>query len=128
MYGINGRRLNVGVQTLTNGNSVDLSSLAGGGGASSLAGLSDVDTSSAGHTPTNGQAFFGLILGQGIDAQEVSNGSVSTDKIVDDDPILGVPKVINTTTNLLWHSVKLNIKNLLGELHRQPTYQYLGPF
>ena len=44
--------------TLTNGNSVDLSSLAGGGGASSLAGLSDVDTSSAGHTPTNGQALL----------------------------------------------------------------------
>ena len=25
-------------------------------------------------------------------------------KIVDNDPIVGIPKVINTTTNLLWHS------------------------
>ena len=34
-------------------------------------------------------------------------------KIVDDDPILGVPKVINTTTNLLWHSVQWNIKKFV---------------
>ena len=34
--------------------------------------------------PTNGQAFFGLILGQGIDSGEVSNGSVSTAKLADD--------------------------------------------
>jgi len=34
--------------------------------------------------PTNGHAFFGLILGQGIDSGEVSNGSVSTAKIADD--------------------------------------------
>ena len=34
--------------------------------------------------PTNGQAFFGLILGQGIDSGEVSNGSVSTVKLADD--------------------------------------------
>ena len=34
--------------------------------------------------PTNGHAFFGLILGQGIDSGEVSNGSVSTVKLADD--------------------------------------------
>ena len=34
--------------------------------------------------PTNGHAFFGLILGQGIDSGEVSNGSVSTAKLADD--------------------------------------------
>ena len=44
--------------TIANGNYVDLSSLAGGGaGATSLDGLSDVDTTSAGHIPTNGQAL-----------------------------------------------------------------------
>ena len=34
-------------------------------------------------------------------------------KIVDEDPILGIPKVINTTTNLLWHSSKWNIKKFV---------------
>ena len=34
--------------------------------------------------PTNGHAFFGLILGQGIDSGEVSNGSVSTAKLATD--------------------------------------------
>ena len=34
-------------------------------------------------------------------------------KIVDADPILGVPKVINTTTNLLWHSEKFNIRKFV---------------
>lgn len=34
-------------------------------------------------------------------------------KIVDDDPILGIPKVINTTTNLLWHSEKWNIRKFV---------------
>ena len=34
--------------------------------------------------PTNGQAFFGLILGQGMDSGEVSNGSISTVKLADD--------------------------------------------
>ena len=34
-------------------------------------------------------------------------------KIVDQDPILGIPKVINTTTNLLWHSSKWNIKKFV---------------
>ena len=43
--------------TISNGNYVDLSALAGGGGASNLTDLGDVDTSSAGHTPTNGQAL-----------------------------------------------------------------------
>ena len=43
--------------TISNGNYVDLSSLAGGGGASNITDLGDVDTSSAGHTPTNGQAL-----------------------------------------------------------------------
>ncbi len=31
-------------------------------------------------------------------------------KIVDNDPINGIPKVINTTTNLLWHSVNFGVK------------------
>ena len=34
-------------------------------------------------------------------------------KIVDEDPILGIPKVINTTTNLLWHSSKWSIKKFV---------------
>lgn len=34
-------------------------------------------------------------------------------KIVDEDPILGIPKVINTTTNLLWHSSKWDIKKFV---------------
>ncbi len=34
-------------------------------------------------------------------------------KIVDEDPIVGIPKVINTTTNLLWHSAKWNIKKFV---------------
>lgn len=34
-------------------------------------------------------------------------------KIVDNDPILGIPKVINTTTNLLWHSEKWNIRKFV---------------
>jgi len=34
-------------------------------------------------------------------------------KIVDNDPINRVPKVINTTTNLLWHSSKFNIKKFV---------------
>ena len=40
--------------TISNGNYVDLSSLAGGGGASNITDSGDVGTSSAGHTPTNG--------------------------------------------------------------------------
>ena len=44
--------------TIANGNYVDLSSLAGGGGgAADLSGLADVDTQSPGHIPTNGQAL-----------------------------------------------------------------------
>ena len=34
-------------------------------------------------------------------------------KIVDNDPIVGIPKVINTTTNLLWHSEKFNVKKFV---------------
>ena len=34
-------------------------------------------------------------------------------KIVDNDPILGIPKVINTTTNLLWHSEKWNVRKFV---------------
>ncbi len=34
-------------------------------------------------------------------------------KIVDQDPINGIPKVIGTTTNLLWHSSKWNIKKFV---------------
>ena len=34
-------------------------------------------------------------------------------KIVDNDPINGVPKVINTTTNLLWHCVHFNVKKFV---------------
>ena len=34
-------------------------------------------------------------------------------KIVDEDPIVGIPKVINTTTNLLWHSSKWDIKKFV---------------
>jgi len=34
-------------------------------------------------------------------------------KIVDNDPILGIPKVINTTTNLLWHAEKWNVRKFV---------------
>ena len=34
-------------------------------------------------------------------------------KIVDNDPIAGIPKVINTTTNLLWHAVKFGVKKFV---------------
>ena len=34
-------------------------------------------------------------------------------KIVDNDPVVGIPKVINTTTNLLWHSEKFNVKKFV---------------
>tara|TARA_A100000164_G_scaffold101293_1_gene88587 strand:+ start:195 stop:1154 length:960 start_codon:yes stop_codon:yes gene_type:complete len=34
-------------------------------------------------------------------------------KIVDKDPIAGIPKVIDTTINLLWHSEKFNIKKFI---------------
>ena len=34
-------------------------------------------------------------------------------KIVDNDPIAGIPKVINTTTNLLWHSEKFGVKKFV---------------
>jgi len=34
-------------------------------------------------------------------------------KIVDNDPITGVPKVIDTTTNLLWHSAKFDVKKFV---------------
>ena len=34
-------------------------------------------------------------------------------KIVDQDPIVGIPKVIDTTTNLLWHSSKFNVKKFV---------------
>ena len=34
-------------------------------------------------------------------------------KIVDKDPILGIPKVIDTTTNLLWHSSKFDTKKFV---------------
>ena len=51
--------------------------------------------------PTNGQAFFGLILGQGIDAQEVSDGSVSTDKLVDDAVTYAKIQNVSATDRLL---------------------------
>lgn len=34
-------------------------------------------------------------------------------KIVDENPILGIPKVIGTTTNLLWHASKFNTKKFV---------------
>ena len=34
-------------------------------------------------------------------------------KIVDQDPIKGVPKVIDTTTNLLWHASKFHTKKFV---------------
>jgi len=34
-------------------------------------------------------------------------------KIVDNDPINGIPKVINTTTNLLWHSSKFGVSKFV---------------
>ena len=34
-------------------------------------------------------------------------------KIVDNDPVAGIPKVINTTTNLLWHAEKFGVKKFV---------------
>ena len=34
-------------------------------------------------------------------------------KIVDENPILGIPKVIDTTTNLLWHAAKFDTKKFV---------------
>lgn len=34
-------------------------------------------------------------------------------KIVNDDPIVGVPKIINGTTNLLWHCSKFNVSKFV---------------
>ena len=34
-------------------------------------------------------------------------------KIVDNDPILGIPKVIGTTTNLLWHAEKFEVEKFV---------------
>ena len=34
-------------------------------------------------------------------------------KLVDNDPIKGVPKIINGTTNLLWHSLKFAVKKFV---------------
>jgi nucleoside-diphosphate-sugar epimerase len=34
-------------------------------------------------------------------------------KIVDEDPILGIPKVIDTTTNLLWHASRFGTKKFV---------------
>ena len=34
-------------------------------------------------------------------------------KIVNDDPCTGVPKIINGTTNLLWHSLKFGVKKFV---------------
>ena len=45
--------------------------------------------------PTNGQAFFGLVLGQGIDAVEPADGSISTSKLADD--AVNADKLANTS-------------------------------
>ena len=45
--------------------------------------------------PTNGQAFFGLVLGQGIDAVEPADGSISTSKLADD--AVNANKLANTS-------------------------------
>ena len=34
-------------------------------------------------------------------------------KIVDNDPIMGVPKIINGTTNLLWHSTRFGVRKVV---------------
>jgi|TARA_R110001592_G_scaffold113020_2_gene311764 nucleoside-diphosphate-sugar epimerase len=34
-------------------------------------------------------------------------------KIVDNDPIMGVPKIINGTTNLLWHSTRFGVRKFV---------------
>ena len=34
-------------------------------------------------------------------------------KIVDNDPILGIPKIINGTTNLLWHSTNFGVRKFV---------------
>jgi nucleoside-diphosphate-sugar epimerase len=34
-------------------------------------------------------------------------------KIVDENPMLGIPKVIDTTTNLLWHASKFETKKFV---------------
>ena len=51
--------------------------------------------------PTNGHAFFGLLLGQGIDAGEVSNGSVSTVKLADDAVTYTKMQNVSATDRLL---------------------------
>ena len=51
--------------------------------------------------PTNGHAFFGLILGQGIDSGEVSNGSVSTVKLADDAVTYAKMQNVSATDRLL---------------------------
>ena len=34
-------------------------------------------------------------------------------KIVDENPMVGIPKIINTTTNLLWHASKFDVKKFV---------------
>jgi len=51
--------------------------------------------------PTNGQAFFGLILGQGIDASSPADGSVTTVKLGDDAVTYTKMQNVSATDRLL---------------------------
>ena len=50
-------------------------------------------------------------------------------KIVDKDPIVGIPKVINTTTNLLWHAEKFGVRKFVyvhTRAGRIPAYFFIN--
>ena len=73
------------------------------------------------HWTTNVSVQTGDILDRNVCLRAFSNrpevvihlATYPRAKIVDKDPILGIPKVIDTTTNLLWHSSKFDTKKFV---------------